>query len=99
MSNDRQALTELAAKTAAKLGVVGAQVAVWDGRTLVEAATGMANIAAEMPVSTHTLFQIGSTTKLYAAALTMLLVEEGLADIDEPVVSYLPDFRLADPQA
>lgn len=99
MSIDTQALTELIIEAAAKLDVAGAQVAVWDGKTLTEAATGTANFATEQMVTPQTVFQIGSTTKLYAAVLTMLLIEEELADLDEPIASYLPDFRLADPAA
>jgi CubicO group peptidase (beta-lactamase class C family) len=99
MSIDAKALTDLAAETAARLDVAGAQVAVWDGTTVTEAGTGMANLATDQAVTPRTVFQIGSTTKLYAAALTMLLAEEGLVELDEPLASYLPGFRLADPQA
>lgn len=96
---DTQTLGEIAFESAQQTGLTGAQVAVWDGTNLIEAATGLANAPADIPVDTNTLFQIGSTTKVYAAALNLQLVEEGLADLDEPVLTYLPDFRLADPEA
>ena len=54
-----QAVLDGAAKA---LGVVGAQLAVFDGTTLHECATGMANRERGLAASTDTLFQIGSTT-------------------------------------
>ncbi|MGH2441881.1 MAG: serine hydrolase domain-containing protein [Chloroflexota bacterium] len=99
MTIDAQHLAEVVQETARRLDVAGAQVTVWDGTELTQASTGIANAETGEEVSNDTLFQIGSTTKLYAAALALQLVDEGRADLDEPILSYLPDFRLADPEA
>ena len=43
------------------------------------------------------MFQIGSITKVWTATVVMQLVDEGLLDLDTPVVEVLPELRLADP--
>jgi CubicO group peptidase (beta-lactamase class C family) len=81
---------------AQKHGVVGATLAIQQGSETVEAATGVLNLRTGQPVSTDSLFQQGSITKVWTATLVMQLVDEGLVDLDAPVVTYLPDFRVAD---
>jgi CubicO group peptidase (beta-lactamase class C family) len=88
-------LDQLAADT----GVVGAVVAVQQGDKTVSAATGLTNVRTGQPVTTDTIFQVGSITKVYTATLVMQLVDEGLVDLDQPVASYLPDFTTADKSA
>ncbi|MEQ9225652.1 MAG: serine hydrolase domain-containing protein [Parvibaculum sp.] len=77
-------------------GVPGASLAVWSGGKLSEAAAGVCNLETKVPVTSGTLFQIGSITKLYTAALAMQLVEEGKLDLDAPVRKVLPEFRVKD---
>ncbi|MGW4031755.1 serine hydrolase domain-containing protein [Streptomyces sp. NPDC004838] len=96
---DRAAITHLATEAAAELGIVGAQVAVAVGDEFAECPVGIENIATGRAVTADTLFQIGSTTKMFTAVLMMQLVDAGLVDIDEPVASYLPEFRLGDERA
>src|ERR1700722_9667352 len=45
----------------------------------------------------HTRFQIGSTTKAFAAAALGMLVDEEKIGWDDPVINYLPGFQLLDP--
>ena len=60
------------------------------------AAAGVANCRTGAPVRPHSLFPIGSVTKVYEASLVLSL---GL-DLDEPVRRrQLPDFRVADAEA
>lgn len=75
-------------------GVPGAAVAITNGSQVFEAASGVANTATGVPVTTDTLFQIGSATKPYTATLVMRLADEGRIDLDAPVTSYLPDLTL-----
>lgn len=77
-------------------GVPGASLAVWAKGELSEVATGVVNLETCVPTTTDTLFQIGSITKLYTAALCLQLVEEGKLALDEPIRTWLPDFRVAD---
>lgn len=80
-----------------KHGVVGATLAIdLDGAT-AEAVHGVLNLRTQQPVTADSLFQAGSITKVWTATLAMQLVDEGLLDLDAPLVTYLPDFRCADP--
>jgi CubicO group peptidase (beta-lactamase class C family) len=96
---DQTTFAQIVEETAQKLGVAGGQAAFFDGEQMLEAATGVANAETGEAVTTETLFQIGSTTKLYAAALTLQLMDEGRVSLDEPVISYLPELPLADAEA
>jgi CubicO group peptidase (beta-lactamase class C family) len=51
------------------------------------------------PVTPDTLFAIGSVTKSFTALDVMQLADQGRIMLDAPVVTYLPDFKLADPDA
>ncbi|MFJ4101545.1 serine hydrolase domain-containing protein [Amycolatopsis japonica] len=62
-------------------------------------ATGVSSVDTGLPVDPGTLFMIGSTSKTFAAAAAMALVEDGVLDLDRPVVEHLPDLPLADPVA
>ena len=74
----------------------GAVAGVWHDGEIELAATGVCSTATGIDVTTDTLFQIGSITKVWTATLVMQLVDEGLVDLDAPVKTYLPDFSLAD---
>jgi CubicO group peptidase (beta-lactamase class C family) len=43
-----------------------------------------------------TVYRIASISKSFIAGSIMMLVQRGAVALDEPVVSYLPDFRMAD---
>src|SRR4051794_20584604 len=81
-----------------KHGVPGATLAILDGEEVGEAAYGVLNIRTGVEATPDALFQIGSITKVWTATLVMQLVDEGKLDLDAPVVSYLPDFKVADPE-
>jgi CubicO group peptidase (beta-lactamase class C family) len=72
-----------------------ASVALVDGdRTVWARGFGWANRASRVPVTTGTLFNIGSASKSMAAAAVMQLVQEGRVDLDAPLSRYVPRFRL-----
>src|SRR3954463_16558271 len=81
---------------AEKHGVPGATLAILDREEVGEAAYGVLNIRTGVEATPDSLFQIGSITKVWTATLVMQLVDEGKLDLDAPVVTYLPDFRVAD---
>lgn len=62
-------------------------------------AKGVANIVTGLAVEEQTLFQVASISKPYTATLAARLVTDGLLGLDQPVVEYLPDFRLEDETA
>ncbi len=79
--------------------VPGAQLAVLDGDTITEVAAGVLSLRTGSPVTTDALFLPGSIGKLYTATLVLMLADEGLIDLDEPVRTYLPDFEVRDQHA
>jgi len=81
-----------------KHAVPGATLAIGRGDEDVLAATGVLNVRTQQPATPDSVFQMGSITKTWTATLVMQLVDEGLLDLDAPVVTYLPGFRVADPE-
>ncbi|HVE98506.1 MAG TPA: serine hydrolase domain-containing protein [Mycobacteriales bacterium] len=75
--------------------VVGASLAVGVGDATAVAAAGVLSRRTGHRATPESVFQIGSITKVWTATLVMQLVDEGLVALDEPVVTYLPDFRVA----
>jgi CubicO group peptidase (beta-lactamase class C family) len=83
-------LSELAARAR----VAGATLGIWsDGREVL-AACGVLNSATQVPVTPGSLFQIGSITKIWTAAMIMQLIEEGLLSLDTSVAEVLPGSRI-----
>jgi CubicO group peptidase (beta-lactamase class C family) len=77
-------------------GVPGVSVAALSGDQLTTLATGVLNTATGVAVTTDSLFQIGSVTKVWTATVLMRLIEQGRVELDTPVISVLPGFRVAD---
>lgn len=76
--------------------VPGAAVAVLHDGEMLEAASGVTSTATGVAADPATLFQIGSITKVYTAALVTRLAAGGVIDLDAPVAQLLPGFRVAD---
>ncbi|WP_010184861.1 serine hydrolase domain-containing protein [Sphingomonas sp. PAMC 26605] len=67
---------------------------VKDGKILTARGFGYADVAKRTPVDPqHTLFRIGSVSKLFTWTATMQLVEQHKLDLDADVNSYL-DFKI-----
>lgn len=49
------------------------------------------------PVDVHTRFGIASNSKAFTAAAIAMLVEQGKLGWDEPLIRYLPEFKMHDP--
>ena len=83
----------------ARWTVPGAVVGILRDGARETRAYGVASLETGYPVRPDTLFPIGSISKVYTAALIMTLVDDGALDLDAPVVTYLPDLRLAHERA
>lgn len=70
---------------------------VRDGETILSRGYGVKRQGQAARADEHTLFAIASNTKNVTAAALAILVDEGKVKWDEPVRTYLPDFRLSDP--
>jgi len=79
--------------------VPGAAIAIYaNGREEI-ATFGVEDVETKAPVTTATRFEMGSVTKTYTATAVMRLVDLGLIDLDATVRTYIPEFRVADPEA
>jgi CubicO group peptidase (beta-lactamase class C family) len=76
-----------------KYGVPSAGWAVLHDGEVVDGAAGVLHLGTGVTATADSIYQIGSITKLWTSSLVMQLVDEGLVDIEEPVRTYLPDFR------
>jgi CubicO group peptidase (beta-lactamase class C family) len=73
--------------------VAGAVTAVaTQDRLLHLQADGMADVAAQKPMSVDTLFWIASMTKPVTGAAVLMLQDEGRLSITDPVAKFIPEF-------
>ncbi len=69
-----------------------------DGKILLEKGYGLKDLLKpDSHVDENTLFQIGSTSKSFTAAVMAQLVDEGLVNWEDTVKNILPDFEMYDP--
>ena len=80
-------------------GVPGATVAVLVDGQVVAAAAGVTSRRTQVEVDTDTVFQIGSITKIWTTTLVMQLVDDGLLDLDQPLLDLLPELVIGDMDA
>ncbi|MFI6576126.1 serine hydrolase domain-containing protein [Nocardiopsis sp. NPDC050513] len=79
-------------------GVPGVAVAVTQGTRVVHA-RGYGTTPSGRPVTAHTPMALASVSKSFTAMAVLQLAESGEVDLDETVVTYLPEFTMADPRA
>jgi CubicO group peptidase (beta-lactamase class C family) len=70
---------------------------VRDGDVVLAAGWGQRDVETGLPVTSDTLFAIGSVTKAFTVATVGALVDEGLLDWERPLRDYLPELQLDDP--
>ncbi len=97
-SVDTAAIDAYVTKMLATYDVPGAAIALVlpDGSTYTQG-YGVRDTIAGAPVTADTQFAIASVTKSFTALGMLLLVDEGKVNLDAPVNTYLPEFRLSDP--
>jgi CubicO group peptidase (beta-lactamase class C family) len=87
---------------------VAGQLAAWevpgcaiacvrDGDVVLVAGWGRRDVETGFPVTSDTLFAIGSATKAFTVATVGALADDGLLEWERPLRDYLPEFRLHDP--
>ncbi|MFD5798410.1 serine hydrolase domain-containing protein [Streptomyces diastatochromogenes] len=77
--------------------VPGAVALVARGDEVEVVTVGHADVGGESPMARDSLFRIASITKPVTAAAVLMLVEDGLIGLDDPVDAWLPE--LAKPMA
>jgi len=80
-------------------GAASMSVALVDGTKVVWQETfGVADRATGAKPTSSTMYGIGSVSKMFVTMAVMQLVDAGEVSLDTPVVTYLPTFRMADPE-
>jgi len=75
--------------------ITGVSIAVNDdGKTVWSEGFGYSDKEERIAATPHTVYRIGSITKVFTATAIMQLVEHGLLDLDKPVSDYLPEFTI-----
>ncbi|GAA3623943.1 hypothetical protein GCM10022267_07560 [Lentzea roselyniae] len=81
---------------AKKHGVPGAALGILRDDEIVQAHHGVLNTATGAEVTDDSMFQIGSISKVWTTTVVMQLVDEGLLDLDAPIIDVLPELKLTD---
>ena len=68
--------------------VVGADV---NGKPVVRAAYGMADLERDIPMTLETVSEVGSVSKQFTAAAVLLLARDGKLSLDDKVRKYIPE--------
>ncbi len=85
-------LDRLIRERMAERNIPGAAIAVIrNGKPVKVKGYGMASVEFSAPVTTETVFEIGSVSKQMTAAGIMLLVQDGKVSLDEKIAKYLPN--------
>src|SRR4051794_40355079 len=64
------------------------------GETVLHAGFSWRDVERELPVTPDTLFGIGSVSKSFTALAIVQLADRGALRVNDPVVRWLPAFRL-----
>ncbi len=76
-------------------GVPGAAWAVLtDDSTVSERTWGFVDLNRTQPIKEDTIFCIRSVSKSISALAVLMAVQEGLVDLDTPISTYIPDFKV-----
>ena len=79
-------------------GIPGMAISIVQGDKMIYAnGFGVKKQGEDDPVNENTIFQIGSTSKAFTAALVAMMVDEGKLNWKDKVIDYLPDFMMYDP--
>src|SRR6266550_1458996 len=83
-----------------KWKVPGLAIAVVrNGKVIYSRGFGLRDVKDNLPVTTKTVFAIGSISKSFTSLSMGILNDEGKLDWEKPVRQYLPDFQMYDPVA
>ena len=70
-----------------------------DGKVLLADGYGYADVEHSAPITKDTQWGIASCSKSFTATLCGMLADEGYFRLDQPIIEYLPDFKMYDPSA
>ncbi len=71
----------------------GAVMVIQNGGIVFQKGYGLANVENRTPITTDTIFHLGSVGKQFTAMGIMMLEEQGLLDYDDPIGKHLPELE------
>ncbi|MEI7504706.1 MAG: serine hydrolase domain-containing protein, partial [Paludibacter sp.] len=74
----------------------GSVLVAKNGKIIFEKAFGYQDVQKNILNSSNTIYQIGSTTKEFTAAVILKLAEQHKLSIDDKLSKYFPDFKRGD---
>jgi CubicO group peptidase (beta-lactamase class C family) len=75
--------------------ITGISIALIDDQKIIwQKGFGFADLENKIPATPETIYRAGSISKVFTAAATMQLAEQGKIDIDQPLVKALPGFSI-----
>lgn len=90
------ALDSLIAHVVKDKHLLGLSVGVMqDGKVVFDKGYGLRSVEKQEPVTPTTMFPIGSVTKQFTCAATLLLQEDGKLSMSDPVAKYVPSVTRA----
>nr|WP_248061828.1 serine hydrolase domain-containing protein [Paenibacillus silvae] len=93
----KQTVTEKTKTLTETYGITSVQYALMDqGEIVVSGQTGKNDLQGQVPLTSDTIYGIGSTSKMFLTASVMKLVDEGKVNLDLPVTTYIPEFKMKD---
>jgi len=94
---DQQAFDRIGRQVATQEAAPGFAFLVWShGSVAFTKGYGFADLASNTPVTSDTLFAIGSISKQFTAAAILLLAQQNKLSLDDKLAKYLPQMPNAD---
>ncbi len=94
-SSDSEFIEKEIRRTMRKQHLPAMAVTVVSGQEILyQDAKGLIDMENEIPASTRSVFKLWSLAKAFTAIEIFREVEEGLVDLEAPLSTYLPDFRI-----
>ncbi|MCL2498048.1 MAG: beta-lactamase family protein [Symbiobacteriaceae bacterium] len=89
----------IAAATIKQLKATSVQYAVrYRGEVVLSESVGKFDWEESKPLDSQDTYGVGSVSKVFVTAAAMLLMDQGLLDIDQPYKQYVTEFTMADPR-
>src|ERR1051325_2985511 len=89
-------LDSIIRKTVAEKHVVGLSVGVMqNGKVILNKGYGVRDLATKAPVTSQTMFAVGSVTKQFTCTAAMMLAEQGKLSFSDPVSKWYPKLTRA----
>ena len=94
---DEKAFDQIGEQVYKEQAAPGFSLVVWSHDNVVFAkGYGLADVASKTSATPDTRFAIGSVSKQFTAAATLLLAQQGKLSLDDKLAKYLPDMPNAD---